>query len=90
LIDFIIRVSNFDLANSQQIEDDEDSNALERKGSKVRLVIAPPAPTRNAAADLERREQKRAELREIMRSQASARAADTTQILIFEGKKPQE
>ncbi|XP_059470837.1 uncharacterized protein LOC132193904 [Neocloeon triangulifer] len=62
---------------------------MERKSSKMKLVIEPPAPTKNAQADLERREHQRAELRKIMRSQAAgvAKSEDDITISIYEGKK---
>ncbi|XP_065349481.1 disks large-associated protein 1-like [Cloeon dipterum] len=67
----------------------DEETGLERKGSKMKLLIEPPAPTKNAQADLERREHQRAELRKIMRSQAAemGKSDDDITVSIYEGKK---
>lgn len=70
-----------------------NGDLLERKESKSRLIIEPPAPTKNAQADMERREQQRAELRKIMKSQAAEcpiKGDEEIVISIYEGKKLNE
>lgn len=65
-----------------------DGELFVRKESKSRLIIEPPAPTKTAQADLERREQQRAELRKIMKSQAAESKGDEEIVIsIYEGKK---
>jgi hypothetical protein len=65
-----------------------DGELFVRKESKSRLIIEPPAPTKTAQADLERREQQRAELRKIMKTQAAeAKGDEEIVISIYEGKK---
>jgi len=67
-----------------------DGELFVRKESKSRLIIEPPAPTKTAEADLQRREQQRAELRKIMKSQAAefpAKGEEEIVISIYEGKK---